>query len=64
MTAEVRQPTIVFQGVRDDAVDYRTVERFAATRPNVVLTLVDDDHQLMASLSRIWNEMAQFLKLT
>jgi len=64
MAAEIGQPTIVFQGRRDQAVDYRAVERFAAARPNVVLTLVDDDDQLMASLSEIWTETARFLKLT
>jgi pimeloyl-ACP methyl ester carboxylesterase len=64
MAADMRQPTIIFQGLRDEAVDYRAVERFAATRPNVTLTLVEDDHQLMASLSRIWTGTARFLKLT
>src|SRR5262249_10117647 len=64
MAEDVRQPTLIFQGLRDEAVDHRTVERFAATRPNVVLTLMDDDHQLMASLSRMWTETARFLELT
>jgi len=27
----------------------------------VTLTLVDDDHQLIASLPRIWSEVQQFL---
>jgi pimeloyl-ACP methyl ester carboxylesterase len=63
-TADVRQPTLVFQGIRDESVDHRVVERYAAARPNVKLTLVDDDHQLVASLPRIWNEMAEFLELT
>jgi pimeloyl-ACP methyl ester carboxylesterase len=61
---DVRQPTLVFQGLRDQAVDHRVVEQYAAERPNVQLTLVDDDHQLMASLPRIWSEMAVFLELT
>jgi uncharacterized protein len=63
-TADVRQPTLVFQGLRDESVDHRVVEQYAAARPNVHLTLVDDDHQLMASLPRIWSEMAPFLELT
>ncbi len=62
--ADVRQPTLVFQGLRDEAVDPRAVERFASTRANVRLTLVDDDHQLMASLPRIWTDIAAFLGLT
>jgi predicted alpha/beta-hydrolase family hydrolase len=64
LTADVRQPTLVFQGIRDESVDHRVVERYGAARPNVKLTLVDDDHQLVASLPRIWNEMTAFLELT
>jgi pimeloyl-ACP methyl ester carboxylesterase len=62
--ADVQQPTLVFQGLRDESVDHRVVEQYAAARPNVRLTLVDDDHQLMASLPRIWSDMAAFLELT
>jgi len=58
------QPTLVFQGLRDGSVDPRTVERFARDRPNVTLALLDDDHQLVASLPRIWNDMQPFLGLT
>jgi uncharacterized protein len=59
--AALRQPTLVFQGLRDTSVDASTVERFASTRPNVTLSLLDDDHQLLASLPRIWNDVAPFL---
>ena len=61
--ADIRQPVQVFQGLRDEAVDHRAVEQFAAPRPNVQLTLLDDDHQLMASLPTIWTDMAAFLGL-
>jgi pimeloyl-ACP methyl ester carboxylesterase len=61
MTATVAQPTMIFQGRRDDVVDYRMVERFSAARPNVSLTLFDDDHQLMASLPDMWTRLAAFL---
>jgi uncharacterized protein len=61
--ANVSQPTLIFQGVRDTSVDHRTVERFARTRPNVTLSLLDDDHQLTASLPRIWNDVEAFLGL-
>jgi hypothetical protein len=44
-------------------VDHGTVERFARTRPNVTLSLLDDDHQLTASLPRIWNDVEAFLGL-
>ena len=61
--AVVSQPTLIFQGLRDASVDYRTVEAFAKTRPNVTLSLLDDDHQLIASLPRIWSDVAPFLGL-
>jgi hypothetical protein len=40
------------------------VERFAAARPNVELHMLDDDHQLIASLPYIWEHSARFLGLT
>jgi uncharacterized protein len=55
------QPALAFQGLRDASVDPRAVEAFAAARPNVTLSLLDDDHQLIASLPRMWNDMAPFL---
>ena len=57
------QPTLIFQGTRDALVHATDVEQFAATRPNVTLTLLDDDHQLMSSLPRIWNDVRTFLEL-
>jgi pimeloyl-ACP methyl ester carboxylesterase len=55
------QPVQVFQGRRDMSVDPDTVERWAATRPNVELHLLDDDHQLLGSLGEIWKQMERFL---
>jgi pimeloyl-ACP methyl ester carboxylesterase len=57
------QPALVFQGLRDASVDARTVEQFASTRANVTLSLLDDDHQLIASLPRIWSGIEAFLGL-
>jgi hypothetical protein len=57
------QPTLVFQGVKDAVVDARSVEHFAATRPDVTLVLLDDDHQLIASLPRMWTGIEDFLGL-
>jgi uncharacterized protein len=62
--AVFQQPTLAFQGLRDASVDHRTVEAFARMRPNVTLSLLDDDHQLVASLPRIWNDVQPFLGLT
>jgi uncharacterized protein len=57
------QPTLIFQGLRDTVVDYRTVEQFARQRTNVTLSLLDDDHQLGASLPRMWASIEDFLEL-
>jgi pimeloyl-ACP methyl ester carboxylesterase len=57
------QPALIFQGTRDALVDPQDVQQFAAARPNVTLSLVDDDHQLIASLPRIWNDVQTFLGL-
>ena len=62
-TPSFAQPTLIFQGLRDASVDYRTVEQFANARPNVTLSLLDDDHQLIASLPRMWNDIQPFLGL-
>jgi pimeloyl-ACP methyl ester carboxylesterase len=57
------QPALIFQGLHDRLVDCRTVETFANARPNVILSLLDDDHQLVASLPRIWQGVEPFLGL-
>ena len=56
-------PILIFQGRNDTVVDPASVERWAATRPNVELHMLDDDHQLGRSLELIWNESARFLGL-
>jgi uncharacterized protein len=61
--ASFAQPALVFHGMRDASVDYRTVEEFAHARPNVTLSLLDDDHQLAASLPRMWDGVAESLSL-
>ena len=61
--AELPMPILVFQGRRDTAVDPAMVESWASPRPNVELHLLDDDHQLGASLDDMWQEMRRFLGL-
>jgi pimeloyl-ACP methyl ester carboxylesterase len=56
-------PMLVFHGRRDDVVEPASVEAFARSRPNVRLRMLDDDHQLHASLEPIWRETAEFLGL-
>lgn len=63
MNATLAMPIQVFQGRRDTAVDPECVERWASTRPNVELHMLDDDHQLHGSLEKIWRETARFLNV-
>ncbi|HXG55505.1 MAG TPA: YqiA/YcfP family alpha/beta fold hydrolase [Vicinamibacterales bacterium] len=57
----LEMPIQIFQGRRDTAVSPVNVERWARQRPNVELHMLDDDHQLTASLNDIWREMERFL---
>lgn len=57
-------PVLAFQGRHDTVVDPVMVADWAARRPNVTLRLVDDDHQLAASMDAIWQESEAFLGLT
>ena len=63
LTVPVTLPTLVFQGRRDVSVDSDMVTRWAAGRPEVALRLLDDDHQLTASVETMWAEMRRFLGL-
>jgi uncharacterized protein len=61
--ATFQQPTQIFQGIQDASVDPRTVEAFARERPNVTLSLLEDDHSLTKSLPRIWDGVSAFLEV-
>ncbi len=50
---ELRVPTTIVHGRHDATVDPELSRTFAATRPNVELVEVDDDHQLLRSLDVI-----------
>lgn len=63
VNAVLTMPILVFQGRRDAAVDPASVQAWAAARPNVELHMLDDDHQLTASLEYIWREMKRFLAI-
>jgi pimeloyl-ACP methyl ester carboxylesterase len=60
--AKLAMPVQVFQGTRDTAVDPHAVEQWASSRPNVELHLLDDDHQLTASLEYIWRAIEPELR--
>ena len=63
MNTAFAQPALVFQGRRDTSVDPRMVEEFASARRNVTLSMLDDDHQLIESLPKIWKDVEAFLGL-
>lgn len=56
-------PTLLLQGRHDEIVEPALADRFAASRPHVRVVVLDDSHQLKASLDRIWSEIAVFLGL-
>jgi len=62
-SVELKQPVLAFQGERDESVNPRMVEQWVASRPGVDLRLLDDDHQLTASVDFIWNESEKFFRL-
>lgn len=61
LDAALPMPVLVFQGRRDTAVSPATVDAWSRRRPNVELHLLDDDHQLAASLGFIWRTTSRFL---
>jgi hypothetical protein len=61
---DVPWPTLVFQGTRDASVDPAMVIRWGASHPMVDLRMVDDEHQLAASMDRIWEASREFLGIT
>jgi pimeloyl-ACP methyl ester carboxylesterase len=62
-TAPATVPTLVFQGRFDEVVSPASVEGWAKDRPRVDLRMLDDDHQLSASVDVIWEETRKFLGL-
>lgn len=56
-------PTLIVQGKRDDVVDPEMVKRFSLSRSHVRFVMVDDGHQLGASLEHVWSESKEFLSL-
>ena len=63
LTLNLTLPILAFQGRQDASVDPSMVERWASTRPNVTLHMLDDDHQLTKSVDAIWNTASAFLGL-
>lgn len=59
---DVRVPTLVVHGVRDETCPVETTRAFCEPRPNVRLVEVDDGHELVDSLPRILDEVDAFLR--
>lgn len=60
---EVPCPTLILHGTRDDVVPIAISRGYAAARPQVRVVELDDDHQLLSSVDRIADEIAQFFEI-
>jgi hypothetical protein len=58
---DVRVPTLIIHGTRDDVVPIDHSRRFAEGKRHVRLVEIDDDHELVASLPTIFAETDRFL---
>jgi pimeloyl-ACP methyl ester carboxylesterase len=61
---DVRVPTLIVHGRRDEVVDIQLSRTFAASRPQVRLVEVDDGHELIATLPATLAEVELFLERT
>ena len=64
LSVPIEVPVLAFQGRHDTVVDPAMVERWARGQDLVTLRLVDDDHQLGASLPLMLDETDRFLDAT
>jgi hypothetical protein len=58
---EVRVPVLCVAGRRDETVPLEDVAAFAERTPGAVLLALDDGHELLASVPRIFEEAREFL---
>jgi uncharacterized protein len=58
---DVRVPTLILHGTRDQTVSIERSRAFARDRPHVRLIELDDGHDLIASLPRMLAETDRFL---
>lgn len=59
---DVRVPTCIVHGTRDDVVDVELSREWARARRHVTLIEVDDDHELGSSVPRIRDEATRFFR--
>lgn len=58
---EVRQPTLIFHGMRDTVVPHKVSEQFCETHPNAQLRLFDSGHELTDIVEPMWKIACEFL---
>ena len=58
---DLRVPTVIVHGQRDETVDPELSRTFARGRSNVKLIELDDDHQMIASIPTISRELDAFI---
>lgn len=58
---DVRQPTIIFHGQKDDIVPVGDSISFASSHPNVELDILDSDHELGNVLEHLGRRTLTFL---
>lgn len=58
---DVRVPTLILHGTRDETVSIERSRTFARGKPHVRLIELDDGHDLIASLPRMLDEADRFL---
>jgi len=58
---EVSVPALCFAGTKDDVVPVSDVERWVRQTPTARLVLLEDGHELVASIGRICDEARAFL---
>ena len=59
---DVRVPTLILHGQKDEVVDIAASRAFAAGKSHIRLVELDDGHELVASLPRIMEEADEFLR--
>jgi pimeloyl-ACP methyl ester carboxylesterase len=57
----VKVPVLCFAGTRDDVVPVADVERWVRQTPSARLLLLEDSHELVESVDRIFDEARAFL---
>ncbi len=58
----VRQPVLIFHGLRDDVVPASLSERFAVLNETARLRLLDSDHELVDVTETMWEETWAFFQ--